>query len=93
LLCAELRGGLSPQLSTIFSTDLANFSRSPDISWKEKSMEVHCATIPPDFKLPGFLALSKIELHRGLLLFYQLPKENVGDREESPLHERIDESI
>ena len=56
-------------------------------------MEVHCATIPPDFKLPGFLALSKIELHRGLLLFYHLPKGNVGDREESPLHERIDVSI
>ena len=56
-------------------------------------MEVHCATISPNFKLPDFLAPSKIELRRGLLLFYQLPKGNVGDREESPLHERIDESI
>jgi hypothetical protein len=60
---------------------------------EEKSMEVHSATIPPDFQLPNFLALSKTELRRGLLLTYHLPKGNVGDREESPLHERIDESI
>jgi hypothetical protein len=56
-------------------------------------MEVHFATIPPGFKLPNFLALSKAQIRRGLLLFYHLPKGNVGDREESPLHERIDESI
>jgi hypothetical protein len=47
-------------------------------------MEVHFATIPPGFKLPNFLALSKAQICRGLLLFYHLPKGNVGIEKKAP---------